>query len=250
MSHSTEHQMDTSFARPIYRRSSNRTRLALLLLSASLGALLTACGPRNADTAASMGDSAAAGRAAAGAAMAGASGAGETPAKATSGVAMGTLDSSTKDGMDHSRMDASGNADQMFLHMMSDHHRGMIAMAHPAMENKSASAAVRADAKKIDATQDAELATMAQMLKTDFSDPYKPTVQTSHQAMADAMMKANGSAYDRMFYANTVAHHREAVAMIDQYMARLSRSDVKAMAEMMKAEQLREIAEFERKMKP
>ena len=242
----------TSAPTPQERADYRARAVALLLFSAVLGA----CGPKEPDTTTTMiADSAAAGRATAGGTVAGGSAAGAMPSKPTSGMAMGTLDTSAKNvgmtGMDHSRMEGMpGNPDQMFLHMMSDHHKGMIAMVHPAMEHKSSSAGVRADARKMDAAQDAELAMMSRMLKKDFGDMYKPTVQSGNQMMMDAMMKEKGNAYDHMFYTNTIAHHRQALTMIDEYSPKLTRSDLKAMAQKMKTDQTREIAEFERKMRP
>ena len=242
----------TSSTTPTVKSDHRARAVALLLCSAVLGA----CGPKAADTTTTMSaDSAAAGRAMAGGAVAGGSAAGAMASKPTPGMSMGSLDTSPKNvgmtGMDHSQMAGmSGNPDQMFLHMMSDHHKGMIAMAHPAMKNGSSSAGVRADARKIEAAQDAELAMMTRMLKKDFDDPYKPAVQSSSQMMVDAMMKEKGSAYDHMFYTNTIAHHRQALSMIDEYSPKLTRSDLKAMAQKMKTDQTREIAELERKLKP
>ena len=107
---------------------------------------------------------------------------------------MGRLDTSPKNvgltGMDHPGMAGMpGNPDQMFLHMMSDHHKGMIVLAHPAMDNRSSSAGVRAEARKIDAAQDAELAMMTGMLRKDFDDPYKPAVQSSSQMVVELERK-------------------------------------------------------------
>jgi len=142
----------------------------------------------------------------------------------------------------------SGNPDQNFLRMMSDHHTGMIAMAHPTKNGKGSTDAVRDDAKKIDAAQDAEIATMLGILKKDFKDPYKPMIRRHSQMMTDSLLQQTGSNYDHVFYMNTIMHHREALAMIDQFLPKLTRPDLKAMAQKMKVDQMREIAEFERKL--
>ena len=142
----------------------------------------------------------------------------------------------------------TGNPDQNFLRMMSDHHTGMIAMAHPTRNGKGSTDAVRDDAKKIDAAQDAEIATMLGILKKDFKDPYTPMVRRHSQMMTDSLLKQTGSNYDQMFYMNTIMHHREALVMIDQFLPKLTRPDLKAMAQKMKVDQTREIAEFERKL--
>lgn len=143
----------------------------------------------------------------------------------------------------------TGNPDQDFLRMMSDHHKGLIAMVHPTMEGKVASAAVRADARKLDKAQDAELDTMVTMLEKGFKDPYGPKVTPDNRAMADSLaQQTSAAAYDRTFYQNVIAHHKEAVGMIDQALPKLTRPDLKAMAQRMKTDQTREIAEFQRKV--
>lgn len=142
----------------------------------------------------------------------------------------------------------TGHADQDFLRMMSDHHKGLIAMAHPTMEGKGATPAVRTDARKLDKVQDAELDTMVTMLEKSFKDPYGPKVTPNNQAMADSLARQTGAAYDRTFYKNVIAHHKEAIGMIDQYLPKLTRPDLKAMAQRMKADQTREIAEYHRKL--
>lgn len=165
------------------------------------------------------------------------------------------MDSSNMSGMsgmsdmeDAKMSGMSGNPDQNFLRMMSDHHTGMIAMAHPTKNGKGSTDAVRDDAKKIDAAQDAEIATMLGILKKDFKDPYKPMIRRHSQMMTDSLLQQTGSNYDHVFYMNTIMHHREALAMIDQFLPKLTRPDLKAMAQKMKVDQMREIAEFERKL--
>src|SRR5665647_310747 len=59
------------------------------------------------------------------------------------------------------------DADHDFLRMMSDHHKGLILMAHMTTERKEGGSAV-ADAKKLDAAQDKELDHMVTMLETEY----------------------------------------------------------------------------------
>lgn len=168
---------------------------------------------------------------------------------------MSGMDSSKMSGMfgtsdmaDAKMSGMSGNPDQNFLRMMSDHHTGMIAMAHPTKNGKGSTDAVRDDAKKIDSAQDAEIATMLGILKKDFKDPYTPMIRRHSQMMTDSLLQQTGSNYDHVFYMNTIMHHREALSMIDQFLPKLTRPDLKAMAQKMKVDQMREIAEFERKL--
>lgn len=142
----------------------------------------------------------------------------------------------------------TGDADRDFLRMMSDHHKGLVEMAHLSVEgDKKGSAGVRADAAKLDKKQDAELDSMQTKLEQKFKDQYEPKVMPNSQAMVDALKGQTGSAYDRAFYQNVVKHHQEAIKMIDEFMPKLKSADVKAMAAQMKRDQTREISEFQQK---
>lgn len=146
---------------------------------------------------------------------------------------------------DMSGMDHTSNPDQQFLRMMSDHHLGILLMAHDA-EKKGR--AVKAEAQKIDTAQDAELNKMVAMLETDFNDKYAPKVMPENQAMSDALKQKTGEAYDTTFRQNVIQHHQQALQMVDRFLPKLTRPDLKQMAEKMKADQTREIAEFKRKL--
>ena len=149
---------------------------------------------------------------------------------------------------DRPHMRMTGNADQDFLRMMSDHHRGLIAMSHLSTEgDKKGSAQAQADAKKLDTKQDAELDSMTTMLEQQFKDKYEPMIVPSNQAMIDQLKSQSGAAYDRTFYQNVVKHHQQAIKMIDEFSPKLQNAQIKRMAERMKEDQQREIREFEQK---
>ena len=180
----------------------------------------------------------------AGGAMAGAA---STDSMATHNMA-GMGDSTNKMGGMGVMAGMTGNADQAFLRMMSDHHKGLVAMAHLSAEgDKKGSAGVQADAKKMDAKQDKEVDEMVTMLERDFKDAYAPKIMPDDQAVADQLKRQHGAAYNRMFYENVVKHHQRALAMIDQSLPKMQRADLKAMAERMKRDQTAEIAAFQRK---
>jgi len=141
----------------------------------------------------------------------------------------------------------TGDADHDFLRMMSDHHKGLIQIAHMTKDRKEGGSAV-ADAKKLDAAQDKELDQMVTMLEKDFKDPYAPKAMPEHQAMADALKTRSGKDYDRTFYENIIKHHQEAIAMIDGYLPKAKNATIKHMAEKMKADQTKEIADFQQKV--
>ncbi len=157
-------------------------------------------------------------------------------------------------GMDHGAManmapmgGSTGDPDRDFLRMMSEHHKGLIAMAHLTTEDKKGSAAAQADAQKIDTKQDAELDSMVTKLEQQFRDPYEARIRPDNQKMVDELKPLTGAAYDRMFYHHVAQHHQQAIQMIDHHLPMLKDPTIKAMAERMKRDQAREIEEFQRK---
>ncbi len=141
----------------------------------------------------------------------------------------------------------TGDADHDFLRMMSDHHKGMIAMAHPTIESRE-NLAVKGDARKLDKAQDAELDMMANKLDRDFKDAYTPKVTAENQRMVDALKGKTGDDYSKTFLQNVIMHHGEAVKMIDEYLPKAKDASLKTMASKMKADQTKEIAEFKKKL--
>ncbi|MDP1857991.1 MAG: DUF305 domain-containing protein [Gemmatimonadaceae bacterium] len=142
----------------------------------------------------------------------------------------------------------TGDSDRDFLRMMSDHHKGMIAMAHLTLEgSKKGSATVQADAAKLDKSQDAEVDTMVTLLEKQYKDAYDPKIMPDNQAMVDRLKSQSGAAYDRAFYQNVVLHHQQALKLIDQSLPKMKDSQIKAMAERMRREQAREISDFQEK---
>ena len=143
-------------------------------------------------------------------------------------------------------MAMTGDADRDFLRMMSDHHKGLVAMAHMTKEQKPAPGA-SADAAKLDTKQDAELDKMQTMLEKEFKDPYTPKVTADNQAMVDELRGKSGAEYDRTFYQNVVKHHQGAITMINDYLPKARKAMLKQMAVKMKSDQTKEIAEFQKK---
>ena len=176
-----------------------------------------------------------------------AAGATATPAA----VAPSTAD--TAKPMDHSAManmnrPPAKNADDEFLRMMSDHHEGMIQMANAAM-TKASNATVQGDAHRLHTKQAEDQKKMVGMAESMYADKVTPMVMPSNKAMMDALQAKTGAEYDRAFYANVIAHHQEGIKMIDDMLPKLAKPDVKQMAERMKSEQQKEIAEFRTKAK-
>jgi uncharacterized protein (DUF305 family) len=90
---------------------------------------------------------------------------------------------------------------------------------------------------------------MISMVQSMYGDTVMPMVMPEHKAMNDSLQVMTGAAYDRKFYEDVVKHHREGITMVDDMMPRLTRADIKQMATKMKADQQKEIQEFERKTK-
>lgn len=132
--------------------------------------------------------------------------------------------------------------------MMADHHEGLVVMASAAM-NKATRPETQADAHKLHTKQAAERDTMVAKIRSAYNESLTPMLMPDNRAMNDSLQQKSGAAYDRDFYRNVIAHHRHAIQMIDQFLPRLTDPQVRQMAEKMRQDQTREIAEFERKMR-
>lgn len=180
----------------------------------------------------------------------------DSSAAAMSATAAGTdtgmagMDHSKMAGMDHAQMatnrGAAKDADHEFLRMMSDHHEGMVMMMRPAMDKASSSTA-KADAKMLHDKQARERDSMVAMIRTSYQETITPMQMPSGKAMNDSLQQKSGTAYDRDMYRHVIMHHQEGVKMIDDFLPRLKRPEVRQMAEKMRADQQREIQEFQRK---
>jgi uncharacterized protein (DUF305 family) len=144
-------------------------------------------------------------------------------------------------------MAMTGNPDQDFLRMMSDHHKGLIAMVHLTVESKD-KLTTKPIAARLDKAQDAELDKMVTMLEKDFKDAYAPKMTPDNQALLDELKGKTGAEFDRTFLTNIIKHHEGALKMIDEYLPKAKSPAIKAMAEKMKAVQSKEIVEFQAKL--
>ena len=204
-----------------YRRSS----LVLTLLAPLALTFIAACAGSN-DSA--EGDSGAA--------------AGQTAAAGGDSAAAGT---------DHSNMPGMNNgpakdADHEFLRKMADHHEGMLVMLNGAPD-KAASGTAKADARKLVEKQGPERDSMVAMIKRDYNETHMPMAMQSAKTMAADLQQKSGAAYDRDMYGHVIMHHQEGVKMVDDFLPRLTKAPVRQMAEKMRADQQREIQEFQRK---
>ena len=139
------------------------------------------------------------------------------------------------------------DADHEFLMMMSSHHEGLIQMATAAHEKASAQQ-TREDAGKLHTKQRSEQDSMVSMIQRDYQMSHQPMVMPKNRAQADSLAALSGPEYDRAFYRMVIAHHREGIGMIDQFLPRFTKPSVRSMAEMMRRDQQREIDEFQAKV--
>lgn len=172
---------------------------------------------------------------------------GNDAATADSAAAIGDNAAGTATTEDHSMNRAPAkDADHEFLRMMSDHHEGMIQMATAAMA-KGSNPTVQGDAHRLHTKQLDEQKRMLGIVQSSYAETVTPMAMGSNKAMMDELSTKSGAEYDRAFYGTVVAHHREGVKMIDDFLGRLTKPEVKQMAERMKADQQKEMTEFESK---
>lgn len=138
------------------------------------------------------------------------------------------------------------DANQEFLRAMVDHHQSLLQMADTAQ--KKAGAAVRAEATKMRTAQRAEQQKMLDMLNAQYGENKMPMVTPGDASMLTMLSGASGAAFDRQFREHVIMHHEQATKLVDQSLPRLTNAELKQMAEKMKADQTREIAELRKKL--
>jgi len=135
-------------------------------------------------------------------------------------------------------------ADREFLSLMIGHHTEMLAIAEAAMAGATGQA--KDDAESVFREQSVERDSMASMLRIQYADLTAPSIAETARTKADSLRRLAGGRAGHAFYDMTIAHHRQGIAMIDEYAARLS-PRLRTMASRMKSEQLAEIADFQGK---
>lgn len=135
-------------------------------------------------------------------------------------------------------------ADREFLALMIGHHTGMLAIAEAAMAGATGQA--KADAESVFRNHSLERDSMAAMLRIQYADLTAPAMSDNARTTADSLRRLAGARAGHAFYDITIAHHREGIALIDDYAARLSPS-LRAVASKMKTDHTAKIAEFQSK---
>ena len=81
-----------------------------------------------------------------------------------------------------------------------------------------------------------------------YGEDKMPMVLQSDASMLTTLADASGAAFDRQFHEQVIMHY-EAIKMVDQFLPRLTNPKLKQMAEKMKADQTRQIAELRKELK-
>ena len=138
----------------------------------------------------------------------------------------------------------TGDPDHDFLRMLSDRHAGLMLRARAAAADARGTLGVRRDAARLAEEEGSALDSTTRRLAVDYRDAYEP--DTAMRSAVDGSGRgASGDSYDRAFYASVVRHRRETVAIINQFLERGRRADLKAMALALRSEQTRRITALE-----
>jgi len=138
-------------------------------------------------------------------------------------------------------------ADLEFLRMMSNHHEGLTQWSELAMR-RGTTESVRADAHELHTKQMMERDSMVAMIRRDFGQEHTPAIMPQNRAQLDTLSARPTAAFDTTYYRMVIDHHNAGIRMINNFLPRMQRPQVRQMAEHMKSEQQREVAELQRKL--
>ena len=135
------------------------------------------------------------------------------------------------------------DANQEFLRAMGDQAEGMIAIASDAITG-AARPATQNDAQSMATREEADQKELAGLLRESYDEEFVPAVKPEHSAMLAELKASAGDAYDRAFYRHSIAQQREAIALIDASLPRLTDTSVRQVAERMRGELQRELEQY------
>jgi len=178
------------------------------------------------------------------------SGAADTSHPVTSMASPADTSMNSMSGMDKSSMSTTPakDADQEFIRMMVDHHQGLIVLADTALA-LNASEHTRMDAREMSGKQRVEEKQMIDMLKNDYGETKMPMILPSNAQFISELASKTGKDLDKTFKEKVIAHHEEAIKMIDDYTPKFTKPAVRAMAAKMKKDQQAEIADLKSELK-
>ena len=133
--------------------------------------------------------------------------------------------------------------DRRFLRMMSDHHEGLVQMGRQAAA-QAQDAQVKAMAQRLADKQQREQQDILRMLQMHYGENHQPMVIPENRVQMEQLSRYQGAEYDREFLELTIHHHNDGVMMIHLMRPGFQRQDVRAMANRMEEEQMREVREM------
>ena len=133
--------------------------------------------------------------------------------------------------------------DRRFLRMMSDHHEGLVQMGRQAAQRAQAPQ-VRAFAQRVAEEQAREQQEILRMLREHYGETHQPMVMPENRVQMEQLSQFQGAEYDREFLQLTIHHHNDGVMMIHLMRPAFARQDVRAMANRMEEQQMREVREM------
>ena len=178
------------------------------------------------------------------------SGATDTSQPVTSMASPADTSMNAMSGMDKGSMSTTPakDADQEFIRMMVDHHQGLITLADTALA-LNPSEHTRMDAREMSQKQRGEEKQMIDMLKSDYGETKMPMIMPSNAEFISDLASKTGKDLDRTFKEKVIAHHEEAIKMIDDYTPKFTKPAVRTMAAKMKKDQQAEIADLKSELK-
>ena len=144
-------------------------------------------------------------------------------------------------------MTPAQDPDHEFLRMMVNHHAGLVALAAEAV-TRASDDSVRTAANMLQQKQQAEQDSMSAMIQRMYNEQPHVMPMPKNMAQVDSLKQTTGTAADQYFLRTVIAHHQEGIPMIDQFLPRSTKPEVRQMAEMMKADQQAEITELQGKL--
>lgn len=162
-------------------------------------------------------------------------------------AAMGAQSDTAMVGMAGGQQGPAQDPDHEFLRMMSDHHEGLEVIGAEAM-NRAVDDSVKSAAHNLHTKQAAQQDTMVMMIQRMYNEQHTPTIMPKNAAQADSLRQMSGTDADRYFLRTTIAHHEEGIEMIDRFLPRFTKPEVRQMAEKMREGQQREIQELQGKL--
>jgi hypothetical protein len=125
-----------------------------------------------------------------------------------------------------------GSPDQQFLRDMADLNRGVALLAHETL-HRAGTFPSKADAEKVDKQHDDEMDHIRAAMKM-LNDGYTPKASHADSAVAIALGKQSGAAYDHAFRTDVANIDQREAQIVDKYLPQLTNAQIKTLAQRMR----------------